>query len=306
MKDQMGLKPVTDNRRLIALAESVLVTLIWSSTFVVVKVGLETLGPLTIAGLRYLLGAFVLLPFLIRRKVLKMSISKDLWLRLILMGISAYTLGNGALFWGLKFIPATTGSFLLSLMPLLVLAGGALLLKEIPTRWQIFGVFISLLGSGLFFSTGLHPGEPKGMLIVSVGLIGILTFTLMGRSIARERRLDTLTLTTLPLVIGGMLTMLIALFVEGVPHFNERSILVVVWLAVVNTSLGYLLYNHSLRELTALEMNMIMNLTPFFTALLSWFFLGEKLGIIQIIGMVIMIVGVILVQRARLTDKLIT
>jgi drug/metabolite transporter (DMT)-like permease len=235
-----------------------------------------------------------------------MSISKDLWLRLILMGISAYTLGNGALFWGLKFIPATTGSFLLSLMPLLVLAGGALLLKEIPTRWQIFGVFISLLGSGLFFSTGLHPGEPKGMLIVSVGLIGILTFTLMGRSIARERRLDTLTLTTLPLVIGGMLTMLIALFVEGVPQFNERSILVVLWLAVVNTSLGYLLYNHSLRELTALEMNMIMNLTPFFTALLSWFFLGEKLGIIQILGMVIMIVGVILVQRARLTDKLIT
>ena len=300
MRDQIGSKLAIDKRRLIALAETLLVTLIWSSTFVIVKIGLETLGPLTIAGLRYFLGAIVLLPFLIKRRSLKISFSKDLWLRLILIGVSAYTLGNGALFWGLKYLPATTGSFLMSLMPLLALVGGALLLKEIPTRWQIFGVILSLFGSGLFFSTGLKHGEPKGVLIVGFGLVGILTFTLLGRGIARERRLDTLTLTTLPLAIGGMLSMLIALFVEGVPQFSGRSLLVVLWLAVVNTSLGYLLYNHSLRELTVLEMNMIMNLTPFFTAILSWFLLGEKLGLIQILGMAIMVGGLILVQRARL------
>jgi len=306
MRDQMGSMPVTDNRRLIALAESVLVTLIWSSTFVVVKLGLETLGPLTFAGLRYLLGAIVLLPFLIKRRSLKVSFSREIWLRLILIGVSAYTIGNGALFWGLKYLPATTGSFLLSLIPLLVLGGGALLLKEIPTRWQIFGVILSLFGSGLFFSTGLQPGEPKGLLIVGFGLIGILTFTLLGRGIARERKLDTLTLTTLPLAIGGLLTMLIALFVEGVPQFTGRSLMIVLWLAVVNTALGYMLYNHSLRELTALEINMIMNLSPLFTALMSWFVLGERLGLIQILGMVIMVLGVILVQRAGEPDKLIT
>ena len=302
----MGSMPVTDNRRLIALAESVLVTLIWSSTFVVVKLGLETLGPLTFAGLRYLLGAIVLLPFLIKRRSLKVSFSREIWLRLILIGVSAYTIGNGALFWGLKYLPATTGSFLLSLIPLLVLGGGALLLKEIPTRWQIFGVILSLFGSGLFFSTGLQPGEPKGLLIVGFGLIGILTFTLLGRGIARERKLDTLTLTTLPLAIGGLLTMLIALFVEGVPQFTGRSLMIVLWLAVVNTALGYMLYNHSLRELTALEINMIMNLSPLFTAIMSWFVLGERLGLIQILGMVIMVLGVILVQRAGEPDKLIT
>ena len=297
---------MTDNKRLIALAESFLVTLIWSSTFVVVKIGLETLGPLTIAGLRYLLGAIVLLPFLIKRRSLKISLPRKIWWRLILIGVSAYTLGNGALFWGLKYLPATTGSFLLSLIPLLVLAGGALLLKEIPTGWQIFGVILSLLGGGLFFSTGLQAGEPKGLLFVGIGLVGILSFTLLGRSLAREKILDTLTLTTLPLAIGGLLSTLIALFVEGIPQFSGRSWLIVLWLAVVNTALGYMLYNHSLRELTALEINMIMNLSPLFTALLSWFMLGERLGPIQILGMVIMIVGVIFVQRVRLTNRLIS
>jgi drug/metabolite transporter (DMT)-like permease len=299
MENQSVTSTTIERRRLIALGESLLVTLIWASTFVVVKIGLETLGPLTIAGLRYFLGAVVLLPFLIKRKSLKTPISKELWLRLILIGVSAYTIGNGALFWGLKYVPATTGSFLMSLIPLLVLAGGALLLREIPTRWQIFGVFLSLFGSVLFFSSGMSPGEPKGIVIVGVGLIGFLAFSLLGRGIARDGKLDTLTLTALPLAIGGMLSMLLALIVEGIPQFTPKSIMIVLFLAVVNTSLGYLLYNHSLRELTALEMNTVLNLSPIFTALLSWVLLGETLGAIQILGMMVVIVGVIFVQRFK-------
>ncbi len=299
MKNQLVAETTIERRRLIAIGESLLVTLIWSSTFVVVKIGLETLGPLTIAGLRYFLGAVVLLPFLIKRKSLKTPISKELWLHLILIGVSAYTIGNGALFWGLKYVPATTGSFLMSLIPLLVLAGGALLLREIPTGWQIFGVLLSLFGSILFFSSGMQPGEPKGILIVGVGLIGFLAFSLLGRGIARDGKLDTLTLTTLPLAIGGILSMLLALIVEGIPQFTPKSIVIVLFLAVVNTSLGYLLYNHSLRELTALEMNTILNLSPLFTAILSWVLLGETLGTIQILGMVVVIVGVIFVQRFK-------
>ncbi len=270
MKNQSVTETAIERRRLIAIGESLLVTLIWASTFVIVKIGLETLGPLTIAGLRYFLGAVVLLPFLIKRQSLKTPISKELWLRLILIGVSAYTIGNGALNWGLKYVPATTGAFLMSLIPLFVLAGGALTLREIPNRWQIFGVFVSLFGSVLFFSSGMKPGEPKGMVIIGIGLMGILAFSLLGRGIARDGKLDPLTLTALPLAIGGSLTLVLALIVEGIPKFGGKSILIILWLAVVNTALGYLLYNHSLQELTALELNMILNLSPLFTQNTSW------------------------------------
>ncbi len=303
MRNQSVTETTIERRRLIAISESLLVTLIWASTFVFVKIGLETLGPLTIAGFRYFLGAVVLLPLLIKRQSLKTPISKELWLHLILIGVSAYTIGNGALFWGLKYVTATTGSFMMSLIPLLVLAGGVLLLREIPTRWQIFGVLLSLFGSVLFFSSGMQPGEPKGIVIVGVGLIGFLAFGLLGRGIARDGKLDTLTLTALPLAIGGMLSLLLALIVEGIPTFTPKSIIIVLWLAVVNTTLGYLIYNHSLRELTALEMNMILNLSPLLTAMLSWFLLGETLGMIQILGMVIVIVGVIFVQQFNNPDR---
>jgi probable blue pigment (indigoidine) exporter len=217
---------------------------------------------------------------------------------LILIGISAYTIGNGALFWGLKFIPATTGSFLMSMIPLLVLFGGAILLKEIPTRWQIMGVILSLFGSGLFFSSGLMPGEPQGVVILAIGLLGIMAFSLLGRGIARDKQLDTLRLTTLPLIIGGGVSLLLAFAVEGLPLITWTGFLIVSWLAIINTAGGYLLYNHALQELTALEMNMVMNLSPIFTALLGWILLGETLSLIQIIGMLVVIGGVILVQRS--------
>jgi drug/metabolite transporter (DMT)-like permease len=285
--------------RLLPLLTALLVTLIWSSTFVIVKFGLESLGPLSIAGLRYSLGALALLPFMLLRRSGIKPISKDLWMRLILIGVSSYTIGNGALFWGLKYIPATTGSFLMGLIPLLVMVGGAAFLKEIPTGWQILGVLISLLGSGVFFWGGLKPGEPLGIAVLVFGLVGFMAFSLLGRGIARERSLDTLVLTTLPLLIGGLVSVCLALAVEGFPRFTPRSILVVSWLALVNTSLGYLLYNHALRDLTALEMNMVMNLTPLFTAMFSWFLLGERLKIYQGIGMLVMIAGIILVQVGK-------
>jgi len=290
---------ISKNHRTLAIMEALLATVIWSSSFVIVKFGLETLGPLTIAGLRYSLGALALLPLFLINRPERKPISGNLWLRLIIIGISSYTIGNGALFWGLKYIPATTGSFLMGMIPLLVMIGGVTFLKEIPTRCQGLGVFVSLAGSVVFFSGGLQPGEPLGIAIVALGLIGFMTFSLLGRGIARERSLDTLVLTTTPLIIGGLTTICLALIVEGIPQFTTRSLWVVIWLALVNTSFGYLLYNHALRELTALEMNMLMNLTPLFTALISWIMLGERLGLWQGIGLVIMIVGVFLVQRGR-------
>jgi len=187
----------------------------------------------------------------------------------------------------------------MGLIPLLVMIGGTIFLKENPTKWQVFGVFVSLIGSVIFFSGGFKPGEPLGIAILALGLVGFMAFSLLGRGIARERSLDTLVLTTVPLIIGGLITICIALVVEGIPQFTTRSLWVVFWLALINTSLGYFLYNHALRDLTALEMNMVMNLTPLFTAFISWILLGERLALLQGLGLMVMLVGVVLVQRGR-------
>lgn len=289
--------------RIVAIIEALLAAFIWSSSFVFVKMILSNIGPLTIAGLRYFLAFLVLLPFMLRKKQALKSISPKTWFHFTLIGLSAYTVGNGALFWGLKYLPATTASFLMGISPLLILFGGLIFLNEVPSRLQIVGLIISLVGNAVFFSSGLRSGEPLGIAILAVGLLGFTAFGILGRGLARDKRTNTIHLTGIPLGIGGGMLLLFAVPLEGWPIFNQKVLLIILWLAIINTAAAYILYNHALKTITAFEMNVFLNLAPLGTAALAWLFLGESLTLNQLLGVAIMIIGITLVQVKRDSRK---
>ena len=290
------LLAIDTSTRLFAIAEVVVVTIIWSSSAVLVKLALDDMGPLSIAGLRYSFGFLLLLPLMRGNSTPLHTWSAGLWVRLFLIGISAYTIGNGAMFWSLEYLPAVTLSFLLNLIPLLVLVTALVWLREIPTRLQVMGTGICLAGGGLFFSGGLETGETDGLLLAGIGMLGMTGFAVLGREIARDGDIGTIPRSAIPLALGGVTTLLIALPLEGAPGTSGTAWGIVVWLAVVNTALGYALYNHALGTLTALEVGIILNLMPLETGVLGWLVLDEGLRLIQIVGMVIVIAGVGLVQ----------
>ncbi|HKZ44377.1 MAG TPA: EamA family transporter [Anaerolineales bacterium] len=287
----------------LAVIEAVIVNLLWASTFIFVKISLREMGPLTIGGLRYFLGFLVLVPFLLKSKKRKRISNKE-WRNLAIIGISSYTLANNAMFWSLIYLPATTVSFMMGLITLLVFISGVIWLKELPNRLQFSGILLTLIGTGMFFSVGLKPGEPLGILLAGGSLICFTIFGVMGRNTARARSVDTLSLTAFPLAIGGGLSLLIAIPIEGFPHASIQTWGLIAWLAVVNTSLAYMLYNHSLQILTAFQMNVLLNLAPIGTAVLGWFLLGEQLNLLQFIGIVVVIVGASLVQVRNSSEKL--
>jgi drug/metabolite transporter (DMT)-like permease len=149
----------------------------------------------------------------------------------------------------------------------------------------------------LFFSPGLKPGEPIGLAIFILALLGFTLFGLLSRVTVIDRQIGTLTLTALPLAIGGGLLLAIAMPFEGIPSASPRTWGLILFLAAVNTALGYVLYNHSLQSLQAFEMNVFLNLAPVWTALLGWILLEEKLGTSQWAGMFVVLVGIMLVQK---------
>lgn len=187
----------------------------------------------------------------------------------------------------------------MSLVPLLVLITSMLWLKENPARRQFVGILVGLAGFVLFFSAGLKNGEPIGIGIVAVGLAGNAAFGVIGRDIARERQVDTLSLTAIPLAFGATMLLPLAFLIEGLPAFSMKAYGIILLLAVVNTACVYTLYNHALEVLAAFEMSMLVNLTPLITALWAWLLLGEHLSIIQLGGMISVITGTVLVQRGK-------
>jgi probable blue pigment (indigoidine) exporter len=288
--------------RYAAIGEVVLVTLIFGSTLVLHKLAFHYLRPLTTAALRYVAGFLLLLPLMLRRRVPVRSTSR-LWMRLFLIGVCFYAVGNGTLIWGLQYIPAMTASLLLSLAPLAVLFGGMLWLKEIPSWVQVAGVIVGLAGSALFLSVGFAPGELRGIVSVTLALFGSVVFGISGREFSREGRLDTLSLTAIPLGFGAAALLPVAFSIEGLPAVSFPGLGIVLWLGVVNAALAYLLYNHALRVLAALEVSVIINLTPLTTALWASLFLDETLNLVQVIGVATVIIGIALVQRQGITSR---
>ena len=278
----------------LAIAEAVLVNMIWATSFIIVKLVLDEISPLTISGLRYFIGALILLPFILREKNPK--IPAKMWVTLLILGIAQYAIGNGAIFWSLEYLPATTVSFLMGTITIATLIGGIFWLKEIPTSMQVIGIIVTLFGGTLFFAEGMAAGEKIGIAIFFIGMLGITYFTVAGRKVARAGTVSTLQLTGVPLLLGGIETLLIAIPLEGVPSASPSAWGLVLILAAVNTALGYFLYNHALQVLTAIQMNIILNLTPVWTAIFGFFLLDERLGWMQMLAIAVVISGVMLVQ----------
>ena len=93
----------------------------------------------------------------------------------------------------------------------------------------------------------------------------------------------------------------IAIPLEGIPIASLRTWGLVLFLAAINTALGYVLYNHALQSLQAFELNVLLSFTPIWTALLGWLLLNEVLVSQKWVGIFVVIVGILLAQRQ--TDK---
>jgi len=282
-----------------AVGEVFLAAAVWSSSFIGIKFVLQYTGALTLAGLRYFIAFLILLPFLLRFGKSNLPLSGGQWRRLVLMGVSQYTIGNGALFLALRTLPATTGSLVLCLSPIPVLALSSFLLKERPGRLQLLGIVTAVGGSLAFFLPGLDPADWTGLGFLGLAVLGFSLFPVLARGFARTQAVGNIALTAIPLGIGGGLLVIIAGFTEGVPQIPLTGWGVIMGLAIVNTVIGYLLYNHALRRLTAVEAAVALNLTPLGTALIAWGTLGERLTPLQLGAVFIVIIGASLAQRRR-------
>jgi len=115
---------------------------------------------------------------------------------------------------------------------------------------------------------------------------------------ARDRQVHFLAQTAFPLLFGGGVTLILGLAVEGIPVISPQAGGILLWMSLGNTLLGYILYHQAIMHLKAIQVNMILNLSPFFTAMIAFFVLHETLSPLQSAAMQIVFIGTLLVQIA--------
>lgn len=279
--------------------QALLVTFLWSTSWVLIKVGLEETPPLPFAGVRYMLALLCLLPFVARpaRLALLRGLSRRQWLGLISLGLLFYTLAQGAQYLALAYLPAMTVNLLLGFTSPVVAFMGTVLLAEHPTGSQWMGVLLCVLGTMLYFHPfSLSAGHRVGLGAAVLAVLSNSASSILGRQINREARIPPLLVTTVSMAVGATALLATGLLTQGLPRLTPTNWLIVAWLAVVNTAFAFTLWNHTLRTLSAIQSSIINNTMLVQIAVLAWIFLGERLRAKQLFGMALVAVGALMVQ----------
>lgn len=274
-----------------ALVAAVAVTTLWSSSFVLMKMGLEELGPLSIAAYRYGLASLLLLAV----SGGKASVRDVPWRWYGVLGLTGFALAQGLQVVGLYYMDAITVSFLLNLTPMFVLLLGIVFLDERPTALQCGGAAVVMAGLAVFFR-GQYGFVPAGVVVTLVSGISWAAYLVISRYHVRGGSVSMAQFTAYPMAMGAAVLLVAASVIEGVPSLSVRSVALIAWLGVLNTALAFFLWNWALQKIEAYRLSVLQNTMLFQITLFAAVFLGETVTLSKIAGIVIVATGVAVVQ----------
>ena len=285
-----------------AILLALLVTFLWSTSFILIKWGLNEIPPLTYAGLRYTIAFLCLFPlaFTKKNKVVIKSIDWKNWFKLILYGLLFIAFTQGTMFMGLQMLPAVTVSLWLNFTPIIVAVMAIFFLREYPTILQWGGAILFIVGIlTYFFPISLSESQGLGLIVMTVGVLANSSSSVLGRDINRSGKVNPLVVTVISMGFGSIVLLAAGIVFQGLPPISTQNFLFLLWLAVINTALAFVIWNFTLQTLTAMESSIINGTMLIQIAALSWIFLGEGISLQEIIGMTVAAIGAVLVQLKK-------
>ena len=285
----------------LAIAQLVLVMLLWGSTFVVTKAGLNGLPPLFFAFARTTVAALFLLLFAILsgRWRLPAQVPRSTVLAMAVVGVAVY---YSAFNLGLRYTGAAQAALVQSSLPAVTAAFAMLFLRERPNRRGSVGILLAIAGVIAIFaqsapgSTASHPS--LGNLITLLAVIAWSVYTVMARRLAA---VDPLTITAWVMSAGAaMLGGVAWLEHRGSdwPHLSLSGWAIVLYLGALPSALCFVLYNAALRRLRAAQVAVFLNLVPVVGVIASMAALGEKLSSSALLGGALVLAGVWISTRS--------
>ncbi len=272
--------------RLVTILQALFVAFLWATSFVVIKIGLHTIPPLTFAGLYFLAFACLLVVHLFHKtKEVVTRLPKRIWVRLFIIGLLFYAGTQGASFVALAYLPAVTVNLLWSFTSIVVTLLGIVWLSEKPTLLQWGGSVLAVAGATLYFYPVAIPGaQIFGVVVAFIGIMANAISSNLSRAVNRSGQYHPLIVTVISMGAGSIVLLMTGLVTEGLPAIDLKGWAIIAWLAVVNTAFAFTLWNLTLRTLTAMESSIINGTMLIWILILAVSFLGEQISFKEIIG----------------------
>jgi drug/metabolite transporter (DMT)-like permease len=269
--------------------------LVWGSSFLFTKLAVSNLPPALFSAVRFLTAGTVLM--LVARIWNGSPFPARLieWRHVIIAGFFMVFVSNGLNTWAMRYIPSNQSALLNGTSAFWIAGLGVFGRRGHPlTRWAVLGMVTGFLGAALM----LIPKEPlstKSLLAQAGVLTACLSWalgTLYYRSIDTE--LSSLMFMALQMFMGGLMLLGIGLAHGDAAHWapNTSGLMALFYLTFFSSCLAYTAYGWLSLNATPALIGTYGYVNPAIASYLGWQFLHEHLSGAQLIGMVVIIVGV--------------
>lgn len=231
----------------------------------------------------------------------ELRISRKDSLQIIGLGISGYYLASLSDYMSLKYITAGMARLILFTYPTLVVLISAFFFRTKITSKQIIALFVTYAGIGLAFweFLGVTLGNNIGLGVLLSFLAALSYAIYLIGSGQLLPKLGTWLFTSLAISVAGVVIILHhGLFYHWkLFHFHPNIYWISLMTAIFATVLPTLLISEGIRIIGSSNASIIASIGPVSTLVLAYFFLGESMGWMQIIGTIIVIVGVWIISK---------
>jgi drug/metabolite transporter (DMT)-like permease len=282
----------------------------WGSTYLAIRVGVETIPPLLLAGVRYLIAGLILFPLAVRGgSAVKRATDRPRaanWLACAVVGILLLLGGNGGVSVGERSVPSGFASLLVATVPLWLLILDAALNRARIGVLPLSGLIAGLAGVGLLAGLGnggsRGAGSAGGVAVILVASLSWALGTILSGRLALPDR--PLLSTAMQMLTGGVALLVLAAATGEFGSFHLTAVSRSSWLA-----LGYLIgpgsilalsaYNVAVRSLPTPTVATYAYVNPVVAVILGATLLGEALTPTMLLGGGLIIVAVALVVRRQ-------
>ncbi|MBX6376973.1 MAG: DMT family transporter [Clostridia bacterium] len=283
-----------------------LCSLLWGMSITLGKMLAATIPPVALGTLRWTAAVALLLPWILveqrsdpRSLLVEFRQGMGAWLTMGLTGVGAY---SALQYFGMRYTTSVNAALFNAAGPAFIAVLALIWLRERPGAWQVAGLLLSLLGVAVIITQGSWAVLAGldfnfGDLVLVGNQLLWAVYSVVGR--LASGRVGAVRVTAYSAVPG-----LVALWVwagaagelSGL-HLNLASVPPILFIGMCGSGLGYILWNRGVADVGAGRAAVFLALVPVFTAVDSFFLLGEQMTWSHAVGGFLVVCGVFLTSR---------
>lgn len=296
------------HERALAITAFTIVCLVWGTTYLAIRVAVETIPPLLLTSIRFVIAGIVML-VIARLRGQRIPTRRSTLANLAFVGFLMVGVGNLAVVWAEQWVPSglaalfvATAPFWMALMEMFRTGG-----ERLDKRGAL-GMFIGFVGVALLVTPKGAGGSYDmhfvlGALAIQFGSMAWQLGSVRGKYYLKD--VPLLASASLQMLFGGIIVGIAGLLL-GEParlSFTPRTFWALAYLTIFGSIIAYSAYVYALAHMRTTQSSLYAYVNPVVAVILGWLILGEQLNWLSIVAMVVILGGVALVQTAGMRRR---